>query len=135
MPIMIGIGGNNTQAVLQLIKITDFSSIQAILSVCPYYNRPTQKGLFQHFSAIADHSPVPVYVYNVPGRTSCNIEANTILRLAQHPNIHGVKEASLDPVQWQAVGQNKPDDFQLISVLLSREDPVLFQLWPMLFQR
>ena len=115
LPVMFGIGGNNTQAVLQQIKFTDFSNIQAILSVCPYYNKPTQEGLFQHYSAIADHSPVPVYVYNVPGRTSCNIDAGTLLRLAEHSNIHGVKEASPDPTQWQQVGSHKPDDFKLIS--------------------
>ena len=115
LPIMYGIGGNNTQAILQQIKFTDFTSIQAILSVCPYYNKPTQEGLFQHYSAIADHSPVPVYIYNVPGRTSVNIESDTILRLAEHENIHGVKEASPDPGQWKAVGNYKPDDFLLIS--------------------
>ncbi len=115
LPVMYGIGSNNTEAVLKQIKFTDFSSIQAILSVCPYYNKPTQEGLFRHYSVIADHSPVPVYLYNVPGRTSCNIEPETLLRLAEHPNIHGVKEASPDPAQWQEVGKNKPDNFQLIS--------------------
>jgi 4-hydroxy-tetrahydrodipicolinate synthase len=115
LPIMYGIGGNNTQAVLQQIKITDFSHITSILSVCPYYNKPTQEGLFQHYSAIAEHSPVPVYIYNVPGRTSCNIEAETLLRLAAHDNIHGVKEASPDPNQWKTVGSYKPENFQLIS--------------------
>lgn len=115
LPIMYGIGGNNTQAVLQQIKFTDFTNIQAILSVCPYYNKPTQEGLFRHYSKIADHSPVPVYIYNVPGRTACNIQAETIIRLAAHPNIHGVKEASPNPEQWIQVGQNKPNDFKLIS--------------------
>ena len=115
MPVMFGIGGNNTQAVLHQIKFTDFSNIQAVLSVCPYYNKPTQEGLIRHYSLIADHCPVPLYLYNVPGRTSCNIEAGTILRLAQHPNIHGVKEASPDPKQWQKVGEEKPTDFLLIS--------------------
>jgi len=115
LPVMFGIGGNNTQAVLQQIKFTDFSNIQAILSVCPYYNKPTQEGLFRHYSVIADHSPVPVYIYNVPGRTSCNIDASTLLRLAEHPNIHGVKEASPEPTQWEELGSNKPNNFQLIS--------------------
>ena len=115
LPIMYGIGGNNTHAVLRQIKFTDFSSIQAILSVCPYYNKPTQEGLFQHYTVIADHSPVPVYIYNVPGRTSVNIDSETILRLAEHENIHGVKEASPDQNQWQAVGSYKPKDFLLIS--------------------
>lgn len=115
LPIMFGIGSNNTQAVLQQIKLTDFTNIGAILSVCPYYNKPSQQGLIKHYSLIADHSPVPVYIYNVPGRTSCNIEANTILQLAGHPNILGVKEASPDPQQWQTIGDNKPEDFELIS--------------------
>lgn len=115
LPVMFGIGSNNTQAVLQEIKITDFSNIQAILSVCPYYNKPTQAGLLRHYTAIADHCPVPVYIYNVPGRTSCNIEAETTLKLAEHPNIHGAKESSPDPEQWKAIGTGKPKDFLLIS--------------------
>jgi len=115
IPVMFGIGGNNTQAILHQIKFTDFSNIQAVLSVCPYYNKPTQEGLIRHYSLIADHCPVPLYLYNVPGRTSCNIEAGTILKLAQHPNIHGVKEASPDPRQWQKIGEEKPADFLLIS--------------------
>ncbi|GJM29247.1 MAG: 4-hydroxy-tetrahydrodipicolinate synthase [Cyclobacteriaceae bacterium] len=115
LPVMFGIGGNNTQAVLNQIKITDFSHINAILSVCPYYNKPSQQGLIKHYWLIADHSPVPVYIYNVPGRTSCNIEASTILKLAGHHNIHGVKEASPDRQQWLEIGQEKPEDFDLIS--------------------
>lgn len=115
LPIMFGIGSNNTQGVINQIKLTDFSNIQAILSVCPYYNKPTQQGLIRHYSLIADHCPVPVYIYNVPGRTSCNIEASTLLTLAEHPNIQGVKEASPDPNQWQKVGTEKPEGFQLIS--------------------
>ncbi len=115
LPIMFGLGSNNTQAVLHQIKITDFSSIDALLSVCPYYNKPPQAGLIKHYSLIADHSPVPVYIYNVPGRTGCNIEAETTLKLAQHPNIHGVKEASPDPKQWEIIGKEKPDGFALIS--------------------
>ncbi len=114
-PIMFGIGGNNTQAILNQIKITDFTHIQAVLSVCPYYNKPTQQGLIRHYSIIADHCPVPLYIYNVPGRTSCNIEADTTLKLAQHPNIQGIKESSPDPGQWHRIGSEKPKDFQLIS--------------------
>jgi len=115
LPIMFGIGSNNTQAVINQIKITDFSKIDALLSVCPYYNKPPQAGLIKHYSLIADHSPVPVYIYNVPGRTGCNIEAQTILELAEHPNIQGVKEASPDREQWRIVGREKPADFELIS--------------------
>lgn len=115
LPIMFGIGGNNTAAVIQQIKSTDFSNIQALLSVCPYYNKPTQRGIIRHYTIIADQSPVPVYVYNVPGRTACNIEADTILKLAEHPNIQGVKESSADQTQWRAIGDHKPEDFELIS--------------------
>jgi 4-hydroxy-tetrahydrodipicolinate synthase len=115
LPIMFGIGGNNTQSVLQQIKHTDFDGIQAVLSVCPYYNKPTQEGIIRHYSTIADHCPVPIYVYNVPGRTACNIEADTTLRLSEHPNIHGVKESSADQIQWQTIGSHKPNDFDLIS--------------------
>jgi 4-hydroxy-tetrahydrodipicolinate synthase len=115
LPIMFGIGGNNTHAVVQQIKFTNFSNIQAVLSVGPYYNKPTQEGIFQHYSMIADHCPVPIFVYNVPGRTACNIEADTILKLAEHPNIHGVKESSPDQKQWKAIGEHKPNDFALIS--------------------
>ena len=115
LPMMYGIGGNNTQRVLHQLEKTDFSHIQGILSVCPYYNKPSQEGIFQHYTKIADKSPVPVVIYNVPGRTSCNIEAITTLRLAQHPNIIGIKEAANDKSQIIAIGKDKPDDFLLIS--------------------
>ncbi|MDH3711307.1 MAG: 4-hydroxy-tetrahydrodipicolinate synthase [Cyclobacteriaceae bacterium] len=115
LPVLYGMGGNNTQRVLHQLEKTDFSHIQGILSVCPYYNKPTQEGLFQHFSRIADHAPVPVILYNVPGRTSCNLEVETTLRLAEHPNILGIKEAAQDLNQIQKIGKYKPQQFLLIS--------------------
>lgn len=115
LPIMFGMGGNNTQYVVDRIRKTNFSKVQGILSVCPYYNKPTQEGIFRHYSNIADESPVPVYIYNVPGRTSCNIEAKTTLRLAAHPNIAGIKEAVNDMEQCMAIARAKPHDFLLIS--------------------
>ena len=94
LPILLGMGGNNTQAVVEAIKAQDFAGIQGILSVVPYYNKPNQRGMRAHFEAIADASPVPVVVYNVPGRVGVNLQAATCGELAQHPNIIAVKEAS-----------------------------------------
>ncbi len=90
LPIVYGLGGNNTKAVLETIKNTDFENVSAILSVCPYYNKPSQAGLIAHFTAIADASPVPVLLYNVPGRTVTHLQIATVLELAQHPNIIGI---------------------------------------------
>ncbi len=115
LPIVFGIGGNNTQNVIDIIRTTDLSGVDAILSVSPYYNKPSQEGIFQHFSRIADASPVPIILYNVPGRTSSNITAETTLRLAEHPNIVGVKEASGNLEQCMKIAQKKPKDFLLIS--------------------
>lgn len=115
LPIMYGIGANNTKYVLDTIKSTDFEHIDAILTVSPYYNKPTQEGIYQHYKAVADTSPVPVLLYNVPGRTSVNIEATTTLRLADHPNIFGIKEASGDLDQCMEILKQKPDDFMVVS--------------------
>jgi 4-hydroxy-tetrahydrodipicolinate synthase len=115
LPIVFGIGGNNTQAVLDSIKSNDLKGVTAILSVSPYYNKPSQEGIYQHFRTIADYSPVPIILYNVPGRTSSNISADTTLRLAEHPNIVGVKEASGNIEQCMRIVQAKPKDFLLIS--------------------
>lgn len=115
LPIVYGIGGNNTAQVLSTITETDLEGVSGILSVSPYYNKPPQEGIYQHFSSIADASPVPVILYNVPGRTSSNIAAGTTLRLAMHENIAGIKEASGDLVQCQIISRDKPADFQLIS--------------------
>lgn len=115
LPIVYGIGGNNTQEVLEAISHTDFRGVEALLSVSPYYNKPSQEGLYQHFKVIADSSPVPVILYNVPGRTASNITAETTLRLASHPNIAGIKEASGNLEQCMRIMRDKPRDFLLIS--------------------
>ncbi len=115
LPIVYGIGGNNTQSVLEGIKSTDFEGIDAILSVSPYYNKPSQEGIYQHFKIIADTSPVPVILYNVPGRTASNLSAETTLRLAEHKNIIGIKEASGNLEQCMHIIKNKPKDFILMS--------------------
>jgi 4-hydroxy-tetrahydrodipicolinate synthase len=115
LPIVFGIGGNDTRHVLEDIKATDFAGVDAILSVCPYYNKPSQEGVVQHFKAIADAAPVPIIIYNIPSRTGTNITAETMLRLAEHPNIAGVKEASGNLEQCMRISQGKPRDFLLLS--------------------
>lgn len=116
VPIMLGMGGNNTQAVLDNISNTNFDGISGILSVAPYYNKPQQRGLAQHFKMIAELSPVPVVIYNVPGRTGCNINAETTLQLAHEcPNIIGIKEASGNMQQIMHILREKPATFQVIS--------------------
>ncbi len=115
LPIVYGIGGSNTEDVLATIKQTDFTGVDAILSVSPYYNKPSQEGIYQHFKAIASKCPVPVILYNVPGRTASNMSAATTLRLAQHKNIIGIKEASGNMEQCMKIAAEKPEDFLLIS--------------------
>lgn len=115
LPIVYGIGGNHTTAVLDEIDSTSFSGIAALLSVSPYYNKPSQEGICQHFQAVAEFSPVPVILYNVPGRTSSNLTAETTLRLAEHPNIIGIKEASGNLEQCMKISAGKPRGFMLIS--------------------
>lgn len=115
LPVVYGLGGNNTQSVLEEIGETDFSQIDAVLSVSPYYNKPTQSGIIAHYTAIADHSPVPVILYNVPGRTMSNVTFQTTLELAKHPNIIGMKEASGDLSQCMRIAARMPADFLLIS--------------------
>ena len=115
LPVVYGIGGNNTSEVIQSIKETDFKGVDAILSVSPYYNKPSQEGIYQHFKAIANASPVPVILYNVPGRTASNLTAATTLRLAEHKNIIGIKEASGNLEQCMNIAKSKPKDFLLIS--------------------
>ena len=109
VPLLMGCGGNNTAAVVKDLKEGDWSGIDGILSVCPYYNKPSQEGLYQHFKAIAEASPVPVVLYNVPGRTGVNMSAETTLRLARDfENIVAVKEASGNMTQLEDVIKNKP---------------------------
>jgi 4-hydroxy-tetrahydrodipicolinate synthase len=115
LPIIFGIGGNNTQSVLDTLKSTNFKGIDGVLSVSPYYNKPSQEGIFQHFTAVADACPAPIILYNVPGRTSSNLTVETTLRLAQHRNIIGIKEASGNLEQCMKISKEKPKDFLLIS--------------------
>lgn len=115
LPILLGMGGNNTQAVIEAIKAQDFTGIQGILSVVPYYNKPNQRGMRAHFEAIADASPVPVVVYNVPGRVGVNLQAATCVELAKHPNIIAVKEASGNLQQIMEILRDKPVDFDVLS--------------------
>ena len=116
VPIVVGAGGNNTNAVIEKIKNIDFRGIDAILSVTPYYNKPSQKGIYQHFKTIAENSPVPVILYNVPGRTGKNIEPDTIVSLARDfDNIVAVKEASGSLVQAMHIIDRKPEDFLVVS--------------------
>ena len=115
LSIMLGMGGNNTQAVVESIKAQDFTGIQGILSVVPYYNKPNQRGMKAHFEAIADASPVPVTVYNVPGRVGVNLQASTCVELAKHPNIVAVKEASGNLQQIMEILRDKPADFDVLS--------------------
>ena len=115
VPLVYGIGGNDTAALVRTIEATDFTGYDALLSASPYYNKPSQRGIIAHYQRVADASPVPVLLYNVPGRTSSNLTAATTLELAQHPNIIGIKEASGNLEQCIAIAAGKPVDFMLIS--------------------
>lgn len=115
VPVMLGIGGNNTHAVVNEIKNTDFYGIAGLLSVSPYYNKPTQEGIIAHYTSIANASPVPVMLYNIPGRTMSNMSAETTLALSHHPNIIGVKEASGNLEQCMQIASQMPKDFLLLS--------------------
>ena len=115
VPIMYGLGGNSTQAVLQELKTTNLEGVSGILSVSPYYNKPSQAGIIAHYLALADASPLPILLYNIPGRTMSNITAESTLTLANHPNIIGIKEASGNWEQIVKIGAEKPNDFLLIS--------------------
>lgn len=115
LPIVYGVGGNVTADVVSGMKAIDFEGVDAILSVCPYYNKPGKRGVIEHFTRVADACPVPVILYNIPFRTGINMTAETICELAQHPNIIGVKEASCVIEQCMEIARDKPDDFLLIS--------------------
>ncbi len=116
VPLVLGVGGNNTKALTDYLKENDLSAFNAILSVVPYYNKPSQEGIYQHYKAIAEASPIPVILYNVPGRTGVNMTAETTLRLARDfENIIGVKEASGNITQMDDIIKNKPADFMVIS--------------------
>ena len=116
VPLVLGVGGNNTMKVVEELKTRDLSKFAAILSVSPYYNKPTQEGIYQHFKSIAQASPISVILYNVPGRTASNMLPETVIRLANDfKNIIGIKEAAGDIVQAMKLLQNKPKDFLVIS--------------------
>lgn len=116
VPIVLAVGGNNTRAVVQQLKTDPFEGISAVLSVVPFYNKPSQEGLYQHFKAIAEASPLPVILYNVPGRTGTNMKAETTLRLANDfTNIIAIKEASGDITQMDDIIKDKPATFEVLS--------------------
>ena len=116
VPLVLGVGGNNTQALVDYLKSNDLSDFSAVLSVVPYYNKPSQEGIYQHYKAIAEASPLPVILYNVPGRTGVNMTAETTLRLARKfDNIIAIKEASGNIVQMDDIIKNKPENFMVIS--------------------
>lgn len=115
VPLVAGIGGNNTYEVIETLKGFDFSGYDAVLSVSPYYNKPNQEGIFQHYKAIAQNSPKPIIIYNVPGRTGSNISANTQIRIAEISNIIGTKEASGNFSQVMEIILKRPENFMVIS--------------------
>ena len=125
VPIIMGCGGNNTQQVVHTLQTDDFTGIDGILSVCPFYNKPSQEGLYQHFKTVAEATPLPVVLYNVPGRTGVNMTAETTLRLARNvENIVAVKEASGNFTQIDDIIKNKPAQFSV----LSGDDGITFPL-------
>lgn len=115
VPLVAGFGSNNTSRLIKDLESFHFRGYDAILSASPYYNKPSQEGIYQHYIAVADNSPVPVILYNVPGRTSSNVTAKTALRLAEHKNIIGIKEASGDLSQCMDIVQNRPKDWLVLS--------------------
>ena len=116
IPLVLGIGGNNTAALVEELKTTDLSAFEAVLSVSPYYNKPTQEGIYQHYKALAAVSPIPLIIYNVPGRTASNILPETVKRLAsEFSNIIGIKEAAGDIVQAMKLISLVPENFLVIS--------------------
>jgi 4-hydroxy-tetrahydrodipicolinate synthase len=116
IPVVIGIGGNNTHEVINSIRELELEGVDGILSVSPYYNKPSQRGIFQHFKAISTSSPLPLIIYNVPSRTACNITSDTCLELAHEcENIVAIKEASGDIAQIMRIVKGKPENFLVIS--------------------
>lgn len=116
IPVVVGIGGNNTQEIIDFARTTDLTGVDAVLSVAPYYNKPNQRGLFRHFKTFANTCPLPVILYNVPGRTGSNISSDTCIELAREcENIVAVKEASGDLAQIMRILRGKPENFSVIS--------------------
>ena len=125
IPILLGVGGNNTQAVVDTLKNDDFTGVDAILSVVPYYNKPSQEGIYQHYKAIAQATELPIVLYNVPGRTGVNMTAETTLRIARDfKNVIAIKEASGNIAQMDDIIKNKPENFDVIS----GDDDITFPL-------
>jgi 4-hydroxy-tetrahydrodipicolinate synthase len=121
VPVLAGAGGYDTKDVIELARDLERIGVDGILSVAPYYNRPSQEGLYRHFRAIAEATRLPIVLYNVPGRTGVNIDVQTVVRLAEMPNIVAIKEASANVVQMCDIVANTPDDF----MLLSGDDPLI----------
>ena len=115
VPVLAGAGGYDTAGVIELVKEMDRAGADGVLSVTPYYNRPTPDGIYQHYQRLCDNTPLPIIVYNVPGRTGCNVDVETLGRLSELPNIVGVKEASGDMAQMCEVCRAMPDDFSVLS--------------------
>jgi 4-hydroxy-tetrahydrodipicolinate synthase len=116
LPLVLGVGGNNTMEVVEELKTRDLSKFSAILSISPYYNKPTQEGIYQHFKAVAEASPIPVILYNVPSRTGSNVLPSTVMRLANDfKNIVAIKEAAGDMIQAMQLLKDKPKDFLVLS--------------------
>lgn len=116
VPIVLGLGGNNTRAIVESLKNDDFTGVDAILSVAPYYNKPSQEGIYQHYKAIAEATELPIILYNVPGRTGVNMTADTTLRIAREfKNVIAIKEASGNITQMDDIIKNKPENFEVIS--------------------
>jgi 4-hydroxy-tetrahydrodipicolinate synthase len=130
VPLVYGLGGNNTSAVVSALQTDDLSGVDAILSVSPYYSKPTQEGIYQHYKLISENSPLPVILYNVPSRTGSNVSAATVLRIAHDfKNVVAVKEASGDLEQVMAIIKDRPAGF----LVLSGEDSVSGQAFPAIF--
>lgn len=115
IPVVVGIGGNNTNALINELKEFPLENATAVLSASPYYSKPSQDGIIQHYHALADNSPCPVILYNIPGRTGRNMTAETTIKLASHPNIQGMKESSGDFMQIMQILKHAPDDFLVVS--------------------
>lgn len=125
VPILLGVGGNNTRAIIESLKNDDYTGVDAILSVVPYYNKPSQEGIYQHYKAISEATELPIVLYNVPGRTGVNMTAETTLRIARDfNNVIAIKEASGNITQMDDIIKNKPENFDVIS----GDDAITFPL-------
>ena len=136
IPILLGVGGNNTRAIVETLKNDDFTGVDAILSVVPYYNKPSQEGIYQHYKAIAEATELPIVLYNVPGRTGVNMTAETTLRIARDfNNVIAIKEASGNITQMDDIIKNKPENFNVISGDDGITFPLISNAFPREFSR